>query len=364
MDITRTIQVGDLRCEYQNNPLGIDALRPRLSWVLLSDQRGSVQSAYQIRVMDDQGDLWDTGQVLSDESIHVPYGGPPLRSGQRCYWQVRVWDADGRATDWSKPASWEMGLLQAGDWQADWIAPDWDDDPAQSQPAPMLRRTFQLEGAVKTARIYVTSLGLYELHLNGQRVGDGLLTPGWTSYDRRLQYQTYDVTGLLHQGDNALGAILADGWYRGWLGFAGNRNTYGDRLALLLQLHVAYADGRAVVIASDKQWRATTGPIRLADIYMGETYDARMERTGWATPGYDGRAWQGVRRLDHGKGMLVAQAGPLVKRQEEIRPVQIIHTPAGETVFDLGQNMVGWVRLSVHGPAGTAVTLRHAEVLD
>ncbi len=378
--------VFNLTCEYCTNPLGIDVTSPRLGWQIQSSRRGERQTAYQIQVSEDpaglaagRGLLWDTGKVASHASVHIPYAGPALRSGQRCYWHVRVWDADGQATDWSdeppllsppqaggkeRGAFWEMGLLQAGDWQADWITPDWDEDTTQSQPAPMLRRAFQLQGLVKAARIHVTSLGLYELHLNGQRVGDGLLTPGWTAYDHRLQYQTYDVTNLLRIGDNALGTILADGWYRGWLGFAGNRNTYGDRLALLLQLHVTYADGRTEVIAGDDTWRATTGPIRMADLYNGETYDARLELAGWAAPGYDDRAWHGVRRLDHGKTMVVAQVGPLVQRQGEIRPVQIVHTPAGETVFDLGQNMVGWVRLTVQGPAGTTVTLRHAEVLD
>jgi len=363
--------VTHLTCEYRINPLGIDVAVPRLGWQIQSSRRGEQQTAYQIQVAESPADLaagrsllWDTGKVASPASIHIPYTGPTLRSGQRCYWRVRIWDADGRATPWGEPAFWEMGLLQAGDWQAEWITPDWDEDTTQSQPAPMLRRTFRLQGPVKAARIYVTSLGLYELHLNGQRVGDGLLTPGWSAYDHRLQYQTYDVTALLRAGDNALGAILADGWYRGWLGFAGNRNTYGDRLALLLQLQITYVDGRTVVIASDDGWRATTGPIRAADLYNGETYDARLELAGWAAPGYDDRAWQGVRRLDHGKGMVVGPGGPLVKSHEEIRPVQIIHTPAGETVFDLGQNMVGWVRLKVQGPAGATVTLRHAEVLD
>jgi alpha-L-rhamnosidase len=257
-----------------------------------------------------------------------------------------------------------MGLLDPTDWQAAWITPDWDEDTTQSQPQPALRREFTLDGAVKSARVYVTSLGLYELHINGQKVGDGVLTPGWTAYDKRLQYQTYDVTGLLAAGENAIGALLGDGWYRGWLGFDGNRNTWGDRLGLLLQLHVTYADGHTAVIASDEQWRATTGPIRMSDIYNGETYDAQLELPGWAAPGYDNKAWQGVRKLDHGKEMLIAQNGPAVIRHEEIKPVKIIRTPAGETVFDFGQNMVGWVRLAVQGPAGATITLRHAEVLD
>ncbi len=363
--------VTNLTCEYRTNPLGIDVRQPRLSWQLASERRGAIQTAYQIRAAGEPADLiagrnllWDTGKVASNQSVHVPYAGPSLRSGQRVTWQARVWDETGAASAWSEPAWWEMGLLDPADWQAEWITPDWDEDTSQSQPQPVLRREFKLDGEVKAARVYVTSLGLYELYLNGQKVGDGVLTPGWTAYDKRLQYQTYDVTDLLRVGENALATLLGDGWYRGWLGFEGNRNTWGDRLALLLQLHVTYADGRTAIIASDDAWRATLGPIRMSDIYNGETYDARLELPGWDLPGYDDRTWQGVRKLDHSKTILIAQNGPFVVRHEELKPIQIIHTPAGETVFDLGQNMVGWVRLNVQGPAGTTITLRHAEVLD
>ncbi len=363
--------ITNLLCEYRANPLGMDVRQPRLSWQLQSDRRGAAQTAYQLRASGDPADLasgknllWDSGKVASDQSILVPYGGPALHSGQRVYWQVRAWDETGAASAWSEPAWWEMGLLDASDWQAEWITPDWDEDTTQSQPQPALRRAFTLDGAVKTARVYVTSLGLYELHLNGQRVGDDVLTPGWTAYNHRLQYQTYDVTGLLRPGDNAIGALLGDGWYRGWLGFEGNRNTWGDRLGLLLQLHITYADGRTAIITSDDAWRATLGPIRMSDLYNGESYDARLELPEWAAPGYNDKAWQGVRKLDQSKDVLIAQNGPAIIRNEEIKPVKIIRTPAGETVFDFGQNMVGWLRLKVAGPAGATITLRHFEVLD
>jgi len=367
---TPEVAVAQLRCEYQTNPIGIDVRQPRLAWQLTSPARGVMQTAYQVRVGagPDGPWTWDTGKVTSDASIHVPYEGPALASRQRYTWQVRVWatDAAGQAFEsaWSEPAFFEMGLLDPSEWQAEWITPDWDEDTSQSQPAPLLRREFKLDGAVKDARVYVTSLGLYELHINGQRVGDAVLTPGWTAYERYIQYQTYDVTALLRNGANAVGALLGDGWYRGFIGFEGNRNTWGDRLALLLQLHVTYEDGRTAVITSDNQWAATQGPIRMADIYMGEIYDARLDHAGWTEPGYATNDWSGVRVLDHSKQVVVAQTAPLVKRQEELKPIEIIHTPAGETVVDFGQNMVGWVRLHVQGPAGTTVTLQHAEVLD
>ena len=358
-----------LRCEYKVDPLGIDVRRPRLSWQLTADHRSVVQAAYEVRVAESEaelaaGPIWDTGRVDSDQSIHVIYEGPTLTSGRRYYWQVRVWDGDGAVSDWSAPAFWEMGLLDASDWQASWISPAWDEDLTAPQPAPMLRTTFAIEGEVQAARAYVTSLGLYEVELNGRRVGDQVFTPGWTSYDTRQQYQTYDVTGLLQPGDNAIGAMLADGWYRGYLGWSDSRNVYGERLALLLQIRITHTDGRVQIVGSDTSWKATTGPIRMADLYNGERYDARLEEPGWSRTGYADSGWAGVRLLDHPKDILIAPAGPPVRRIEEITPIAILHTPAGETVFDMGQNMVGWVRLRVHGTAGTTVTLRHAEVLD
>jgi alpha-L-rhamnosidase len=359
----------DLRCEYKVDPVGIDVRRPRLSWQLTADGRGVVQAAYQVRVAEDEAELaadplWDTGRVESDQSIHVEYEGPALASGQRYYWQVRVWDGTGEVSGWSAPAFWEMGLLDPSDWAASWITPDWDEDVSAPQPAPMLRTTFAVEGDVRTARAYVTSLGLYEVELNGRRVGNQVFTPGWTSYDTRLQYQTYDVTDLLQPGANAVGAMLGDGWYRGYLGWSDRRNVYGERLALLLHLRITYADGREQTVGSDASWRATPGPIRMSDLYNGERYDARLERPGWSTAGYDDTDWDGARVVEHPKDVLVAPAGPPVRRIEEITPVAILHTPAGDTVFDMGQNMVGRVRLRVRGPAGTTVTLRHAEVLD
>jgi alpha-L-rhamnosidase len=361
-----------LRVEYQTDPLGIDVRRPRLSWELRSEARGVMQSAWQVKVAESpaalaagRGLLWDSGKVPSDASTHREYAGPDLRSGGRYAWRVRVWDGEGRATSWSAPASFEMGLLSPADWTASWIEPGWAEDTTSSQPATMLRSTFEVSGRVRSARAYITSHGVYEAHLNGRRVGDLVLTPGWTTYDKRLQYQTYDVTALLRPGRNAVGAMLGDGWYRGWLAWQNNRNTWGSRTGLLLQLRIVYTDGREQVFGTDASWKGIgSGPVRTSDIYMGETYDARMEKDGWTLPGYDDHDWSAVRVADHDKNLLVAPVGPPVRRVEEIRPVKVLRTPAGETVYDMGQNLVGWVRLRVRGSAGTTVRMRHAEVLD
>lgn len=366
------VRVERLRTEYKVDSLGLDARRPRLSWELRSVRRAVRQTAYQVRAAASAPDLtsstrllWDSQRVESGESIHRRYEGPPLRSRQRVYWQVRVWDGDGVASPWSEPAWWEMGLLSPEDWEADWIEPGLAEDPRlDSQPPPMVRREFRLDGDVRSARAYVTAHGLYEVHLNGRRVGDQWFTPGWTSYRTRLQYQTYDVTDLVRRGENALGVMLGNGWYRGRVGFRNHTKVYGDRLALLLQLEVTYRDGRRAVVTSDGGWKAATGPVRMSEFFDGETYDARLERAGWAEPGFDDGDWSGVGRAAHSKARLIAAEGPPVRRIAEIRPVEILTTPAGDRVVDMGQNMVGWVRLRVRGPAGATVTLRHAEVLD
>jgi alpha-L-rhamnosidase len=353
-----------LRCEYQVNPLGIDVLHPRLSWALVSDRRGVMQSAYQIQVRDSNGHLWDSSKVENDQSIHVPYGGPALRSGQRYTWQVRVWDDSDQPSAWSEPALWEMGLLWASDWQASWIEPGWDEDSTTSQPCPYLRTTFHLDGSIDSARVYVTTHGLYELSLNGSRVGDAFFTPGYTSYQHRLQYQTYDVTALLRPQENVVGVILGDGWYRGNVSALFLRHVYGDRLALLLQLHIRYADGREQLVLSDERWIVSTGPILSSDLKDGEVCDARLDMPGWDAPGFDAGGWRGVSVVDHRKDHLVAQVGPPVRCIAEIAPVEIITTPKGETVIDMGQNFAGIVRLKVQGEVGTTITLRHGETLD
>jgi len=360
----------NLRTEQLPNPLGIGKRNPRLSWQFSGSERGSSQLAYRVQAAADlaslhagQPLLWDSGKVASDESVHVTYGGPPLQSMNTVWWRVKYWDRVGGESPWSEPARFETGLLNVSDWSAEWIRPI----PAESEslefPVSLLRTEIVVDKPVASARVYATALGLYEMEINGRRVGDEVLTPGWTPYDRRLLYQTYDVTSLLRPGANALGVSLGDGWYRGEL-IRNSRNVFGRERAALVQLHVRYTDGSSAVFGSNANWKSGVSPILFSGIYDGETYDARLEKTGWSEPGYDDRDWNGVRPLDHPKSILVAPESPPIRRIQEITPVAILRTPAGETVFDFGQNMVGWVRLRVRGPAGTKIVLRHSEMLD
>jgi alpha-L-rhamnosidase len=366
------LSVTNLRCEYEHAPLGTDVLKPRFSWELVSTERGVLQTSYEIRVAASEADLargktiWDSGKRNSDASNQVEYQGPALESGHAYLWQVQISDNHSHFSGWSKAASWEMGLLTPADWKAKWITPDLPEDATKSNPSPFLRREFTVNARkkIERARFYASAMGLYELELNGRRVGDQYLTPGWTSYDFRFQYQVYDVTAALKSGPNCLGATLGDGWYRGRSGSEGKRNLYGKKLALLAQLVVRYTDGTEEIVASDETWKASTGPILMSDIYDGETYDARLEKAGWSAPGFDDKDWKGVILLDPPKAKVVASVGPPVEKTEELKPVKVLRTPAGDTVVDMGQNMVGWVRFHLTAPAGTTITLRHAEVLD
>ena len=535
--------VKELRCEYRVNPLGVDVVKPRLSWIMESSERGQMQSAYRILVAssddnlnDSYGDLWDSGQVRSDRSNQVLYEGKELKSLMGCYWKVRVWDKEGGASAWSGPAMWSMGLVSPQDKQAKWIGYDappayaekqadplglagckwvWFpegepqkespvgtrffrrkfDIPADKKikharfrlvvdnegtlfvngqevqkfsgwsppytfdidqkltggtnclaiaaanqgnnpnpaglagklvvgfedstviaipidhswkvsngeqagwkdtgfddggwataseiaacgegpwgkvdgqglvlpPPPYLRKAFSVEKTVKRAVVYASALGLYELHINGKRVGEDYFTPGWTDYMKRVYYQSYDVTSLVKQGGNAIGAILADGWYAGYIGFGKKREHYGDKPRLFVQLEIECADDSRQTIITDGSWKAMYGPHLEADFLMGETYDARKEMAGWAENGFDDSKWSAVAVTDKVDGQLQWYPGVPVQKIMEIEPKKITEPKAGVYVFDMGQNFAGWVRLKVKAGAGTKVVLRFAEMLN
>ncbi|HVU32500.1 MAG TPA: family 78 glycoside hydrolase catalytic domain [Opitutaceae bacterium] len=546
------VSVADLRCEYRANPEGIGELKPRLGWILQADAnaRGVRQSAYQIlvattreRLTSGKADMWDTGQVKSDAMQQIVYDGQPLTARQSCWWKVRVWDQDGRASDWSAPAHWSIGLLGPADWKAEWIGLDatppndgsvlddaarerlarqkwvyadtppsktapvsaylrgtftvpagrtitkaalaasvdqvatvlvngrsagvisrWEqiapveitrfvkpgqnvigleitqrdgyvpaalgeielrlddgseqvlpidttwrfamkptagwaepgfsdeswkpvvsppmkrnpwDGPPQTftywlPPAPYVRKDFAVTKPVRRAMLYVTALGAYEMELNGARVGHDHLTPGWTDFHKRVQYQTYDVTAQVRRGENALGGIIGDGWYASVLGYTGRRYFYGGHPRLLAQLEIEYADGTRATVATDGSWRGAFGAIRHADIMAGCAYDARLAWSGWSAPGFNDREWQGVatgvRPIDPAKPLapfVVEPANADPTRVSDELPARALTEPRpGAWTFDLGQNMVGWVRLKVRGQAGQKIMVRHGEMLN
>lgn len=533
------LRVSRMTTEYMENPIGIDIIHPRFSWEMKSDKRSQEQKGYHILVAssleklnENIGDVWDSKKVESNQSINIEYNGNDLQSEKTYYWKVRVWDKDNQPSQWSQPATFEMGLLHPSDWQANWIEFDNSTDPVKNvgayhldldftvlneaagvifgakdqnnyymwqinttegkirlrphkwlngsvsvlkeidisnvipndkklnteyhlkisadqgkiqtyinnqlvdtttdasfgygdigfredgresalfdnvkvsnkdgtvllaedfsdtaqvtfnggtvqdgklrvagryvwqagnkDAAPHLRKEFTISKSIERARVYSTALGLYELSMNGERVGADYFAPGWTDYNKRVQYQTYDVTNMLKQGDNTIGAILGQGWYSGKIAWFGT-DHYGSNPASLIQLVIEYTDGTKEIIKTDHTWKSAKGPIISDDIIAGEIYDARKELTGWNQSGYDDSTWSKVKVKTDYKGQLVAQADPPVQVVQEIKAKKITEPKPGVFVFDLGQNMVGSVRLKVNGKAGNIVTIRHGEVLD
>lgn len=525
-----------LRCEYRVDPLGVGEDLPRLSWIVESGERGQRQTAYHILVagseaelMRDNGDRWDSGKIVGDETTAVVYAGKPLESGQPCFWKVKVWDINGKASPWSEPALWSVGLLKASDWQAQWIGYDkprqieWPEaqfeggkwiwfagdaqpDVPQAQrvflgritlpppaeiaeaeilvaadeefsvnlngqrvglnkfrvgakrnafrfnaleflkdgeneiratvtnpepgpagliakftvrtkdgktitlvtdeswlatdklsagadnrgawslcsvlgehgiapwgrlravgktihPAAYLRTQFQVAKPLVRATLYGTALGWVDLHLNGSRVGDDYFNPGWTDYNKRVYYRAYDVTADVKSGANALGAVLSDGWYGGYIGWFRERGHYGNQPRVFAQLVLEFSDGSREVVATGADWKAGGGPITGADILQGETYDARREPAGWDQPGFDDKLWAAVDTGSHLNPLVQAHPGPPVVAIKEFRAKMITEPSPGVYVLDLGQNFAGVPRLTVRGKPGQKITLRHAERL-
>lgn len=334
-----------LRVEYLVNPLGIDVRQPRFAWVDGHTARAERQTAYQILVATrpdslagDRGDQWDSGRVVSGDSTQVVYGGKPLASGATYYWKVRYWDQQGNVSGYSRPAHFEMGLLTREEWQGQWIG-----------GANQLRTEFEVPTSVVRARAYIAGIGYYELRVNGEKIGDNVLDPAWTTYNRRVLYTTYDVTAELRRGANAVGVMLGQGWYHS--------------RALLFQMNIELAGGRRLSVVSGPSWKANNGPITSDSVWNGETYDARLETPGWDRPGFDDTGWPAAITIGGPAGELSAEMMPPIRVVDDVVPVAIANPQPGVYVYDMGQNMSGWVRLRVSGPRGATVRLRFAELV-
>ncbi len=385
------MQPANLRCEYAQNPVGVDAIQPQLSWELESRTRNQKQSAYHILVAStlavlevDKGDLWDSGQVNSSEFAHVAYAGTPLTSRLRCYWKVRVWDASGNVSDWSPPASWEMAFLHPADWKARWIGSGSSRETFPPEGffkstkeftnltqqvtvdgrSTLLRKSFAAEKAIRRAQVYVTGLGYYELSCNGQRVGDRVLAPAKSNYRKWVLYDTYDLTAQLREGTNVLGLMLGNGWfnpYKKW--WEPYRMQWFGAKRALVQLHIEYADGSSQVIGSDDSWKTAPGPVLASCVFDGETYDATKELPGWDLPGATDAGWRPANVVEPPGGVLASHLMPPIKVIEHLQPIAVTNPKPGAYVFDLGQNFAGWVRLTAAGSRGKRITLRYAEDL-
>lgn len=362
--IAGQVRIDQIYCENRINPIGLDIEQPGFSWQMSSDSRNVSQTAFEIQVSDDatfRNLLWKTGKIDSDQSLYVMYDGQPLESAQKYYWRVRVWDNGNRASKWSDAGYWQMGLLNANDWKAKWIRSGHGEDI--TQPAPLFRKEFSLKKQIRSATVFITSYGWYEAEINGKRMGDAYFTPGWTSYDKRLQYQVYDVTDMLKTGNNAIGVTIGNGWYRErYLGVL--PVLAANDLSLLFQMQILYTDGSNDWIISDDTWKTSTGAILSNSLYHGQVYDGRLVKTGWTKSNFDDSGWTEVKAADLGYNNLIATYNEPVRSHETFKPVKLITTPIGEKVLDFGQNLVGRVSFKANGKAGEKIIISHSETLD
>jgi alpha-L-rhamnosidase len=387
-----------LRCEYLENPPVVDIVKPRLSWVNSAREgdRGQKQTAWEIQVastkeklLNNQGDLWVSGKVKSDRSFNIKYAGKPLTSRQDCWWRVRTWDKNGIASDWSEPAFWSMGLLNADEWKAKWIGAPWQGEEALPKPprgdgnaapqplpppAPLLRKSIAINKEITSARAFVTGLGFFEFYVNGAKVGEDVLVPNVTLYAKRpglennyislpdnfreyrVMYLSYDITDMLRKGDNAIGAILGNGFYNApinWTHSYGSPRFFG-------QVYISYTDGTEDVIVSDESWKASKSPIVMDLVYDGEHYDARLEQPGWCTPGFDDSTWETVVIRKTPEGHMKAHMSPTDRVMEKLKPVKIESLGDGKFKVDFGEEISGWLRLrNVVGEAGRKIDIKY-----
>ena len=373
-----TMTTNKLRVEYKENPF-IDETEPRFSWILEDDTRGQYQTAFRILVATSpallepgKADIWDSGKMNSDQTAQVEYGGTSLKDRTKYYWKVRSWDRNNNATGWSEAASFETGLLKTENWEASWIGHDLTHLGKgrlyHLPPAPFLRKEINLKEEVSSARLYATALGVFDFIINGEKVGEDYLNPGWTNYNKRVHYQVYDVTDRLREGSNALSSVVSYGWYAGYVGYAllvglpQVKGFYGDIPKVMAQLEVVYTNGEKEVFVTDGSWKASSGPILESDILNGETYDARLELTGWDQPDYDDSQWMPVTEYPSPDIAIHIHPGMPIRVMERIKPVEITRRPEGY-IFNMGQNFAGIVELKVKGRAGEKIVLKFGEML-
>ena len=389
-----------LRCEYLENPSVVDVLNPRLSWVNVAKEgdRGQIQTAWEIRVassrdklLNNQSDLWSSGKVASNQSTNIYYNGKPLLSRQDCSWQVRTWDRKGNASKWSEPAFWSMGILKPEEWKAQWIGAPWQGEEALSKPphrgaekggipqdlpppAPLLRKSFSVSKDLASARAYVTGLGFFELYVNGKKVSEDLMVPNVTAYGKRpgleknyiglpdnfkeyrVMYLSYDIKDLLKKGENAVGAILGNGFYNAPISWT---HSYGSP-RFIGQLHITYTDGTEEIIVSDQTWKASKSAIVWDLVFDGEQYDARLEQANWCNPGFDDTAWENVVLRKKPEGEMRAHTSPTDRVMEELKPQKIEALGNGKYRVDFGEEISGWVKLiNVQGEPGRKIGIKY-----
>ncbi len=368
----------NLRIDNQVTPLGFDNPSPEFSWILTSAEKGTAQSGYEIWVSDSEKNLetgkslmWATGKVTGNEIFGIQYKGKPLKSITCYYWKVRVWDQKGNVSSWSEPAWFETSALAASDWKAQWISdsrplPSKDEDFYKPTPNPLLRKVFTLKKEISSARLYIAGLGYYTASINGERVGDRMLDVALTQYAKQVMYSTYDVTGIIRKGRNAIGVSLGNGWYNPMPIRLFRSTNLRDAMTvgkpcLKAQMRITYVDGSVETIVTDQSWKAGEGPVLMNSIYLGETYDARLEQKGWDMPGFNEGKWAAA-AIDNGPaGKLMAQDIPPIRITRILKPVKINEPSPGVYLFDFGQVFAGVPRLKVKGPAGTTITLREGE---
>ena len=362
------INITQLEVEKLTRPLGLDTQNPDFSWIIKSDEHNLSQTHYQIFVASDKifskkSLVWDSGKVNSSESVYVKYQGKPLDYATKYYWTVKVWTNQSSRSRQSGVSFWTTGMMSSENWKSEWIGVD--DEDKRVKNSPYFTNDFKVDNQITSAQLFITSRGIYEAHINGKRVGESYLTPGWTSYNNRIQYQAYDVQNLISSGDNRLGVILADGWFRNFRPNSGKRKTdYGDELSFIAELVISFENGTKQTIINDDNWNYHFGSIQNSSIYNGEMVDFNLDDPSWSNSKKKIPNSKKAQSVKPYEGKLDHTRNEMIKKREVLKAQKLIITPSGDKVIDFGQNLVGWAQFKSNLPKGTEITLYHAEVLD